>query len=69
MEEVSRKKASQPYGAKKKTAIVLVYRIVELLEEEPCQKERQEDETDQYQDQTRVETVFYENRKHPEMKT
>jgi len=64
MEESSRKQQSQAYGAKKKATIVFAYWVVELLEEDTCQKELQEDKTDQEKDPSCVETPFYEGKKH-----
>jgi len=64
MEESSRKQQSQAYCSKKQATIVFAYWIVQLLEEDNCQKELQEDKTDQDKDPSWVETAFYEGKKH-----
>ena len=64
MEESSRKQQSQAYGTKKQATIVLANWIVQLLEEDTCQKEVQEDKTGQNKDPSWVETALYEDKEH-----
>jgi len=64
MEESSRKQQSQAYGAKKQATIVFAYWIVQLLVQDTCQKELQENNADQDKDPIRVQTAFYEYKEH-----